>query len=51
MGRSTLMAQKPLPMMGRGWGGVESPETHHASLTFTPTQPSPIAGEGFRMER
>jgi hypothetical protein len=47
--RATITAaQKPLPLMGRGWGGVVSPVTHRTSLTFTPTQPSPIEGEGFR---
>ena len=37
---------KPLPLMGRGWGGVEFPERLKPALTFTPTQPSPIEGEG-----
>jgi hypothetical protein len=38
--------------MGRGWGGVESPETLSASLTFTPTHeqvraaPQPAAVSG-----
>jgi hypothetical protein len=32
--------------MGRGWGGVESPEKLRPASAFTPTQPSPIEGEG-----
>ena len=43
-----FVAQKPLPLMGRGWGGVESPRTRRCS-TATPTQPSPIEGEGFEV--
>ncbi|MEA3029919.1 MAG: hypothetical protein QOG13_1244 [Sphingomonadales bacterium] len=35
--------------MGRGWGGVEFPVRLRPSLTFTPTQPSPIMGEGFQL--
>jgi hypothetical protein len=34
---ATPTAAKPLPLMGRGWGGVESPERHRPALTFTPT--------------
>jgi hypothetical protein len=38
---------EPLPSMGRGRGGV-SYETRFAAGDLTPTQPSPIEGEGFR---
>jgi hypothetical protein len=34
----------PLPLMGRGWGGVTVDVERGAGLT--PTQPSPIEGEG-----
>ncbi|MEA3031552.1 MAG: hypothetical protein QOG13_2877 [Sphingomonadales bacterium] len=38
---------KPLPLMGRvGVGGAFGKA--HPSLTFTPTQPSPIEGEGIQ---
>jgi len=37
---------KPLPSMGRGWGGVTSPDKSLLSSTITPTLPSPIKGEG-----
>jgi hypothetical protein len=41
------LGAEPLPPMGKGRVGVASPEERHTSLTFTPTQPSPIEGEGF----
>src|SRR3954469_5700526 len=34
--------------MGRGWGGVESPEKLRTALTPPPPKPSPIKGEGAR---
>ena len=37
----------PLPLMGRGWGGAISPPTQRCSPNRTPTQPSPIEGEGY----
>jgi len=33
--------------MGRGWGGVDSETRAVPVEMFTPTQPSPIEGEGF----
>ena len=36
----------PLPLMGRGRGGVIADV--ESGATVTPTQPSPIEGEGFR---
>jgi hypothetical protein len=39
-------SHKPLPLMGRGWGGVMSPEEAPHFIDVTPTQPSPIEGEG-----
>jgi glycerol-3-phosphate dehydrogenase len=34
--------------MGRGWGGVESPESLGRSRTPPPPKPTPIKGEGFQ---
>jgi hypothetical protein len=34
--------------MGRGWGGVNLRDSFVRTEAFTPTQPSPIEGEGFR---
>jgi hypothetical protein len=36
----------PLPLMGRGRGGVMSPEGSPHFIDVTPTQPSPNEGEG-----
>jgi len=41
-------AQSPLPLMGRGRGGVESPERFGGSHSSPPPKPSPIKGEGLR---
>jgi hypothetical protein len=37
----------PLPLMGRGRGGVIS-EPRRADGNITPSQPSPIEGEGIK---
>ena len=41
---------KPLPLMGRGWGGVIPQHTQCCGAsphpTSSPTQPSPLKGEG-----
>jgi thiamine-monophosphate kinase len=41
---AAVLAEKPLPSMGRGWGGVASPDMHHASLTPPPPNPPPSRG-------
>ncbi len=38
----------PLPLMGRGRGGVMPVIDRCVCGEVTPTQPSPIKGEGFR---
>jgi hypothetical protein len=35
--------------MGRDWGGVDSVTRAALAERFTPTQPSPMKGEGFRL--
>jgi len=37
---------EPLPLMGRGWGGVDSVTGSASAETPPPPQPSPIKGEG-----
>ena len=46
-----ITTQFPLPLMGRGRGGVMSPEESPHFIDITPTQPSPIQGEGFETAR
>src|SRR5688572_14577332 len=43
-------SSKPLPSMGRGWGGVRFDMRRCVSPNRTPTQPSPIEGEGSSQE-
>ena len=38
------LTAKPLPSMGRGWGGVESPERHGGSPPSPPPNPPPSRG-------
>ncbi len=40
-------AKFPLLLMGRGRGGVISPQEPPHFIDLTPSQPSPIEGEGF----
>ncbi len=45
------MLVSPLPLMGRGRGWGETSTRADTLGGFTPTQPSPIKGEGFKVER
>ncbi len=42
-----MPALMPLPLMGRGWGRGDGGDPLNISGEATPTQPSPIEGEGF----
>jgi len=50
-GRAILIGLKPLPSMGRGWGGVNLRGPLVRMEALTPTQPSPIKGEGYAVAR
>jgi hypothetical protein len=39
-------SHKPLPLMGRGWGGVMSPEEAPHFIDVTPTPTTPNDGGG-----
>jgi hypothetical protein len=43
----TIRNLEPLPLMGRGRGGVSSGVGLHSNIT--PSQPSPIEGEGIEV--
>jgi len=40
------VSHSPLPLRGRGKGGVESPKEAPRFIDSTPTEPSPVKGEG-----